>query len=1128
MKYEMKERVKDNLIVIGDYDPIISIITHVIGSKRLDYVFKIMKGYIHIEEFFVPILIYIMDIYINDRDKYLEWLSKNPGREYISLVPKVPAKYAYAFKAFLENDTFYINVKNHDLTKSDLDLKLISKTLNWKPLEHQEKAFQVHTHMKKAFGLRGMYIDGSIGSGKTILSLMLAIAQDADHVVIMCPNNAVEEVWKKTLTTSGAFKKEQDVWTVQDKTKYDKSKYLIANFESIGKLREILPDLKGKVVYIVDEAHNLNESKTVVSETVQEYVLDNEPYDIILMSGTPIKMHSKEIIPIMTILDPRFTASVKENYIKLFRRSPRALVYLIPEIYAKYRVMVRRHTPKAFEPTEEEISIIVKDEDRFYISTIRTKMKEYIKKRVKEDEPLLDGYNKEYIKLRNMAFKKSGTPRSDFDNYILNVDVIKESYVNGGLMMITDIMTSVKKYDKEVIEPNLDSLDRQRFRIVRTYFKYPMLKYIGEALGVIVTQARIEASIAIVDELDTSTIIQNARKKTLFMSNYVKVATRVMDNEKKYGGIPIFGEHTNNIPKSLKDFEEDDSLDYISATYKSLGTAVPVIMCSTFVAIEKPFRTYLWDQAKGRVDREGQDGSTKIVTLYMDTKEEPNIYNRTDDLLQQSLFNVTFLTSGTNEALDGGTDIQKEIIHGELKAVREIYTLSIRDELVKGFKGVYNYLTGESFTPKPRVKNDLLGILVQLKNGKYLTKRKTYIELFTIPLKSTNLCKQVNNMWVIEVDGLSYNTNRSIEETPLSFNMPLNAYKGSLSIIKEDIDTTVGRFILNYIMFEYGLSGKFNYINEQFSYTSKTVEPKIIKGIIANNSGDENAINLDDYKRIAKVNSFIRSLSQILVVSSTEDNVYPPKEFFDMRSKTRKDLASKHGKDWANDKFLMLEYENIMVNYVKELYKDDPSYGITLDKKSLGSFKTKYISIGVAQKMSKESKDYNEPRSLEEGYTTNKDSFTAMNNSIRFGSAARANSTVFAGVITKHIVTAIQSFMITIDDCKTKKLYPMVVREEFLEALTFLHVSFNGKELSSDIDLLRKYVGKIVYLRLPLYCTSEGDTYCKKCVGKMVSVNPKSIPHLFIKISGDGTQYQLSKFHATVLEVKTFDYDDLF
>ena len=1005
-------------------------------------------------------------------------------------------------------------------SKTEIDKGLIEKYFVWEPLSHQQKAIDAVKAFRKTSSLRGVYLDASVGSGKTALSLMMAMGQDPDNVVIISPNVTIQNVWIKTLTTAGAFKHSQEYWEPRTGKPYKGEKFIIVNFESVNKIDRVVKSLGKDTVFIIDEAHGLSDTKTNIFTYVKEYIDTVQPKDVILMSGTPLKMVPKELMAIMLLIDPQFTEDVFEEYKKLFLGIPRALIRFIPITYAKYRIKVRvdmtgdSSRPK---PLEEVFDIAPKHPKKFLISTIRKDMKDFIERREKEDKPNLPTYIERYIYLRNEALEESRLSKSDKKKYLRYTEKIREECTTGNTQTVLDEIAFVNGMDKRVLEPILDIEERKEFRIVKTYYKYPKLKYMGEALGNVVTRARIDASIAMAKEIEFDKYINESRKKTLCFSAYIEVAKTVESNI-HHKGISIYGDNTKHTHTLVNKLETKEDIAYVSATYKALGTGIPVISCSTIIAIEKPFRDYLWTQAKGRIDREGQDGTTRIITFNMDTGDEPNIYNSTGKILVKSLENVLFMTSGENKNVDALTiDRTLEALQYEIEDFEELY--NDEDNTTENI--------GADIPEQNTMSVGLRDILIELKQQSLLTKRKTIVELFTIPLEDTDHAKRVDGKWEIHVLNKKYLTEATYEMPPLSLEQPVIMKANDLSFLEQDVETTVGRFVLNYLLFEYGLSGKYKYVNKQFTYGD--VSKHIVKSLTSNlNNKQPTDINLDDYKKLSIVVNYVRSFAQLIVLPATPLTTIPPKEFYTKREEMKAKLKKEHGSNWYNDDMVLIKFETDMMNFVKQMYKDDPSLGISMNKKALHAFKMRFVSIGVTQDMDKTKPTTNVLTTLEDGHQLNKESFTATNNSIRYGSSARASSTVFAGTMTKHIVLAMQSFKITEKDCKTKKKFKMILDNKYAKAISYMNFYYNGKEVTKDENTINDLIGKEIEVRLPHLCITKGDNYCRTCCGELLSMNEDGIPNAFIALSGFGMNYQLSKFHAVTMEIKHFELKDVF
>jgi hypothetical protein len=80
---------------------------------------------------------------------------------------------------------------------------------------------------------------------------------------------------------------------------------------------------------------------------------------------------------------------------------------------------------------------------------------------------------------------------------------------------------------------------------------------------------------------------------------------------------------------------------------KSLSTAVPILSANRTIAIDRPDRDYIWQQALARTNRRGQDTDCDCIVPLLDTGDADNITTRSGDILSWSKEQVEAMTSLT-------------------------------------------------------------------------------------------------------------------------------------------------------------------------------------------------------------------------------------------------------------------------------------------------------------------------------------------------------------------------------------------------------------------------------------------------------------------------------------------------
>lgn len=175
-------------------------------------------------------------------------------------------------------------------------------------------------------------------------------------------------------------------------------------------------------------------------------------------------------------------------------------------------------------------------------------------------------------------------------------------------------------------------------------------------------------------EISLEAMIDNSVNKTLIFSDYTEVVNGVAEQLKsrKYHPLRVLAETNKDLTSIIGRFEKDKSVNPLLATYKSLSTAVPMVMADSVVFLNMPFRIHEYKQAIARLDRIGQPETIKAYQVFLDTGDVPNISTRSNDILTWSKDMVEAIM-GTPT---GDTEVALEMY--EEKAAEDTAKLTVR------------------------------------------------------------------------------------------------------------------------------------------------------------------------------------------------------------------------------------------------------------------------------------------------------------------------------------------------------------------------------------------------------------------------------------------------------------------
>jgi len=517
---------------------------------------------------------------------------------------------------------------------------------------YQEDFLDLYNDQTQRYGLRGYILGDRPGTGKTITGIALHHCLGTKTKIIIAPKNSLYEPWEKTLSEVFVNKPTMYLSDAQDpehRKLVPGLDYYVFHYEALDQALAFVnrhhKEL-GSISITLDESHNLNESsRTLTLRTSLFLSLCKYGEHILWQSGTVFRHMGNEIIPCFRTIDPMFTQFVEERFRPIYGvNANRARDILAHRIGLITRV-VEAKTP---EPTYLELNAEIPGGERFKLSVIKERMREFVTERLTYYKKHEDEFEKDYFALVEVARKKGRIPDGLMNEYLKITTTLHDGYDPIGHKGMPE---QANKFEASYILPHLDRDQKIRFNDVRSVYKYMDLKVQGEALGRILGTERALCAAAIgsfqgefvnlSDRDDRYTIkdlIDSAPSKTVIFTSYVQA---VLDTEKSlreqgFDPLVVYGETNADLTAIRREFTNNPAKNPLIATYQSLSTAVPLVMASRTLTLNQPFRDLVRKQAVARTSRIGQEHPTTFVDLYIDTGNEPNISERNRDILQWS------------------------------------------------------------------------------------------------------------------------------------------------------------------------------------------------------------------------------------------------------------------------------------------------------------------------------------------------------------------------------------------------------------------------------------------------------------------------------------------------------------
>lgn len=635
------EHNKDIIIMSAQFGgSTLRIIKNIVGPKSFDLIFKKFNRFQ--AEFY--------DIFIDEIIEIFNVILKTRGSRYgvnIKNIEKVREELIKLKEAEVQTN----NIK--------LDITMLKSIMRYTPLEYQLEAYKTYELFKNTKHYRGMLLDAATGTGKTFMGLSIAEMLNSEKILVICPLPTLKDAWINSISGDESdivYKEKQKYYSSKDEKPYNNERILLFHYESISKLNDLLPRINSdKLTILIDESHNFADSKSKRTLELLNFINKTKSENIILLSGTPVKAYATEIINVLRFLDRKIQDKNYERLFSVYAKPSSFFKAFLPTKYQSFSFKIEKDNIDTGLITEY-IPITIPNGKDYTLNKIKKDMKEFIEKRQLEIEKNMDNYVNIYEMCLEEANKKLG------NKFINNYKAIRDNMLEefkGGVRSaeLSKKMAEVNRLENEIINV-LPSELKKSFKEVKTIYKYPMLKIIGECLGKVILGARIKCHVDIAKNINYTDIIDSTHKDTIIFSNYIEVceaAKRTVINL-KYKPVCVYGTETKLLNQNVELFKTNKDANPLISTYKALATGVRLTNANVILALDLPFRMYIYTQAISRAWRLGQDTETVVYIPTLDTGDEPNINQRNFDII--SFFNkeVEILTGYKQEVqLDGNT-----------------------------------------------------------------------------------------------------------------------------------------------------------------------------------------------------------------------------------------------------------------------------------------------------------------------------------------------------------------------------------------------------------------------------------------------------------------------------------------
>jgi len=360
-----------------------------------------------------------------------------------------------------------------------------------------------------------------------------------------------------------------------------------------------------------------------------------------------------------------------------------------------------------------------------------------------------------------------------------------------------------------------------------------------------------------------------------------------------------------------------------------------------------------------------------------------------------------------------------------------------------------------------------------------------------------------------------------VGEAPFQFEEKVYIKAGEIPNLHEDITTTYGNLLYNWLCIVYAFGSKIDYIRGRV--TPGQIEKMVLEryedyppeGV----SKNPTAIYTDEWLRCANAHFHLENFSQLAVPAGSEKSMVTHPDM----AKVRRQLYEEN-KDRLHDPAVIASIIAKLKALDKEWLKDDKdAMGFLIKNKSFETVRRKlYYTIGAEQGLEDGVAVKAIERPLVEGWDVS--AFPELLNTARAGSFNRGAQTQLGGVEVKTLLRASSNIRVAGTDCGSRLgVEARLTNENSRYYVGHTVILEDGTEKLTK-ENIGSYLGKTVRVRSAMYCQFPKTGYCEVCIGDKLSLNPTGLFTAISQIGSTMLGIFMSAAHAKPLVVEHMDY----
>lgn len=349
----------------------------------------------------------------------------------------------------------------------------------------------------------------------------------------------------------------------------------------------------------------------------------------------------------------------------------------------------------------------------------------------------------------------------------------------------------------------------------------------------------------------------------------------------------------------------------------------------------------------------------------------------------------------------------------------------------------------------------------------------------------------------------------------------------AVSLKEPQLETSIGTLLINHVCLIEAFGSRFPYAAGRLSpkKLEEQIAPKLKSTPLPGAPRDSDSYYVDELLIFSQGVTFLEQFTKLFSHSITKIGLMPAPG----RREFKQELLKKYPLETLRDPVQMAKYEAELEAFDKEYLKQDPAYGKFMAGKVSKARMKSYMTYG-GEEDSFSGRTGVTPiiPALEDGIPMDPEGFTAISNTVRYGSFSRGAETVNGGVTAKLVQRAGDTWRITDGDCGATEGIARSYSEESIWKLEGRYIILQNKPvLLSNKAETHPYINRSVFVRSPQYCRRPGTQTCQVCAGVALSKYPTGLTIPLTEISGGVLNDSLKKMHNSALVTAEMNLDEV-